>query len=42
MRGAYAKDGEVFILDMGKPVRIYDLTRKWFYSVVILKMKSQS
>ncbi len=22
--GAYAKDGEVFILDMGKPVKIYD------------------
>ena len=26
--GAYAKDGEVFILDMGKPVRIYDLAKK--------------
>ena len=25
--GAYA-DGEVFILDMGKPVRIYDLAKK--------------
>ena len=23
--GAYAKGGEVFVLDMGKPVRIYDL-----------------
>jgi len=26
--GAYARDGEVFILDMGKPVRIYDLAKK--------------
>ena len=26
--GAYAKDGEVFILDMGKPVKIYDLAKK--------------
>ena len=26
--GAYAKDGEVFILDMGNPVRIYDLAKK--------------
>ena len=28
MRGAYAQDGEVFILDMGKPVKIYDLAKK--------------
>ena len=26
--GAYAKDGEVFILDMGQPVKIYDLAKK--------------
>ena len=26
--GAYAKGGEIFILDMGKPVRIYDLAEK--------------
>ena len=26
--GAYARDGEIFILDMGKPVRIYDLAKK--------------
>ena len=25
--GAYAKDGEIFVLDMGKPVRIDDLAR---------------
>ena len=29
--GAYAKDGEVFILDMGKPVKIYDWPRKWSF-----------
>ena len=29
--GAYAKDGEVFILDMGKPVKIYDLAKKWCF-----------
>ena len=26
--GAYARDGEVFILDMGEPVKIYDLAKK--------------
>lgn len=26
--GAIAKDGNIFVLDMGKPVRIYDLARK--------------
>ena len=26
--GAYASDGEVFILDMGEPVKIYDLAKK--------------
>lgn len=25
--GAMAKGGEVFVLDMGKPVRIYDLAK---------------
>ena len=25
--GCYAKGGEIFILDMGKPVRIYDLAK---------------
>lgn len=25
--GAYAKDGEIFVLDMGDPVRIDDLAR---------------
>jgi FlaA1/EpsC-like NDP-sugar epimerase len=25
--GAYAKGGEIFVLDMGKPVRIYDLAK---------------
>ena len=25
--GAYAKDGEIFVLDMGKPVKIYDLAK---------------
>ena len=26
--GAYAKGGEIFVLDMGDPVRIYDLAEK--------------
>ena len=26
--GAMAKGGEVFVLDMGKPIRIYDLAVK--------------
>ena len=26
--GCYAKNGEIFVLDMGKPVRIYDLAEK--------------
>ena len=26
--GAMAKGGDVFVLDMGKPVKIYDLAKK--------------
>ena len=28
--GAMAKGGEVFLLDMGEPIKIYDLAKKWF------------
>lgn len=40
--GAYAKDGEVFILDMGKPVKIYDFTKKMVLLSTTLKVKFQS
>lgn len=29
--GAYAKGGEIFVLDMGKPVKIYDLAKKMIH-----------
>lgn len=39
--GAYA-DGEVFILDIGKPAKIYDLAAKMVLQVTHPKAKFQS